>query len=512
MDRPLRRPGHPCPRRAHGRRGPAAFQLGAKFLAVCPRPLLARDRRRSAPWLLGDQRHDRSVVRAQTRPSHGNRQPGHRRRQTRHTLVAASLFVLIGWRNTWAVFGIIAPLLVVAPALIFVRRRPEDIGLHPDGEPPRQAIPWGRATDQAARLPAETPPQKAHGPGRKFCGCPPSGFWLLPSASPASALPASISTFSPYVTDVGYSPLIAASFMSTIALTQLGSTLPWGILADRYDVRKVSCVQFLIQCVGLVVITTSADIRLVYAGFFLYGTGLAGSFVLREVIWANFFGGCLSAPYAACRYSFLICSPPAARPSSAFSMIEREVTTCRLRSFPAPFHVGFFDLVGETTEKAVNDGKRHRIRVTKSLTQFILSTVKGLKLTESVHFVFILYGPKRNHCACSSRALCYYRIAKPHWRFHRPVHYFAYSSNMNWRECSAVVKSSQFVCVGRLAGYQFSTWKARLAPARLRHSQRVPRSRRGSLGHRLRNNRGGSFNSRQLRGGLSPRDSLRVSI
>jgi len=25
-------------------------------------------------------------------------------------------------------------------------------------------------------------------------------------------------------------------------------------------------------------------------GFFLYGTGLAGSFVLREVIWANFFG------------------------------------------------------------------------------------------------------------------------------------------------------------------------------------------------------------------------------
>jgi cyanate permease len=25
-------------------------------------------------------------------------------------------------------------------------------------------------------------------------------------------------------------------------------------------------------------------------GFFLYGTGLAGSFVLREVIWADFFG------------------------------------------------------------------------------------------------------------------------------------------------------------------------------------------------------------------------------
>ena len=52
-------------------------------------------------------------------------------------LIAASLFVLVGWRGTWAVFGIIAPILVVAPALIFIRRRPEDMGLQPDGAAPR---------------------------------------------------------------------------------------------------------------------------------------------------------------------------------------------------------------------------------------------------------------------------------------------------------------------------------------------------------------------------------------
>jgi hypothetical protein len=46
----------------------------------------------------------------------------------------------------------------------------------------------------------------------------------------------------------------------------------------------------MIQGVGLVVAISSADTLLVYVGFFLYGTGLAGSFVLREVIWANFFG------------------------------------------------------------------------------------------------------------------------------------------------------------------------------------------------------------------------------
>ncbi|HVO92016.1 MAG TPA: MFS transporter [Terriglobales bacterium] len=93
-----------------------------------------------------------------------------------------------------------------------------------------------------------------------------------------------------YVTDIGYSPLVAASFMSTIALIQFGSTLVWGMLADKFDIRNVSCVRFLVQGTGLVTAIASEQMHFAYVGFFLYGTGLAGSFELREVIWANFFG------------------------------------------------------------------------------------------------------------------------------------------------------------------------------------------------------------------------------
>jgi len=203
-------------------------------------------------------------------------------------IAAASLFVLVGWRYTWAIFGIIAPLLVVAPALIFVRRQPEDIGLRPDGDPPHQTVnetaatptkperrdateatTWTRA--QAMRLPT---------------------FWVLVitfGIASVGIAGLNLHIFS-YVTDIGYSPLVAASFMSTIALTQLGSSLVWGMLADKFDIRKVSCIQFLIQGVGLITAISSSQIQLTYVGFFLYGTGLAGSFVLREVIWANFFG------------------------------------------------------------------------------------------------------------------------------------------------------------------------------------------------------------------------------
>jgi MFS family permease len=203
-------------------------------------------------------------------------------------LCAASLFVLIGWRNTWAVFGCVAPILVIAPALIFLRRRPEDIGLCPDGDTPGPTVDGSAANNKLDDSPRLT--ERAAWTRGEVLRLP--TFWLLVvtfGIASVGIAGLNLHIYS-YVTDIGYSPLVAASFMSTIAITQLGSTLLWGMLADKFDIRKVSCVQFFIQGVGLVTAITSETIQITYLGFFLYGTGLAGSFVLREVIWANFFG------------------------------------------------------------------------------------------------------------------------------------------------------------------------------------------------------------------------------
>jgi sugar phosphate permease len=206
-------------------------------------------------------------------------------------LIAASLFVLISWRGTWAVFGIVAPLLVIAPALIFIRRRPEDMGLRPDGDPPHQTADKPPATS-APPSSAQWQNLRTERSWTRSEALRVPTFWLLVvtfGIASVGIAGLNLHIFS-YVTDIGYSPLIAASFMSTIALTQLGSTLVWGVFADRFDIREVSCIQFLIQGIGLIMAISSRQIHFTYVGFFLYGTGLAGSFVLREVIWANFFG------------------------------------------------------------------------------------------------------------------------------------------------------------------------------------------------------------------------------
>jgi cyanate permease len=93
-----------------------------------------------------------------------------------------------------------------------------------------------------------------------------------------------------YVTDIGFDAMIAATTLTTIALTQLASTLIWGFISEHMDIRHSSLLMFVLQAAGLALAITTARLLDLYLGFFLYGIGLGGSFVLQELIWANYFG------------------------------------------------------------------------------------------------------------------------------------------------------------------------------------------------------------------------------
>ena len=47
-----------------------------------------------------------------------------------------------------------------------------------------------------------------------------------------------------YVTDLGFSTLVAATVLSIIASTQLGSTLVWGFVSERLDCGALICLCF----------------------------------------------------------------------------------------------------------------------------------------------------------------------------------------------------------------------------------------------------------------------------
>jgi MFS transporter, OFA family, oxalate/formate antiporter len=204
-------------------------------------------------------------------------------------IVAASLLLWFGWRETWMVFGLVTLILGVVPALLFIRRSPEAMGFLPDGTEPavfsddprvKQNRP---ALDIAANQELEWTRGEAIRTGT---------FWLLVitfGIASVGVTGLNLHVY-PYVSDRGYAPMVAAAVMSVIASMQLFSPLAWGLLAERIDVRLAAMLRFVVQAIGLGLATLSSDIFSLYIGFFLYGIGLGGNMVLPEILWANYFG------------------------------------------------------------------------------------------------------------------------------------------------------------------------------------------------------------------------------
>jgi len=206
-------------------------------------------------------------------------------------LITASLFVWLGWRATWGVFGFIILVMVIGPAIVFMRRHPEDLGLTPDGLPTHSPDFTARSreektsTEQRDALTADVPWRRQEVLRSR-------AFWLIAilfSIADFGISGLNLHVFA-YVTDIGFSTIVAATVMSVIASSQLGSTLIWGFISERVDVRKATMAKFFIQAAGLILAIASDRLSSIYVGFFLYGIGLGGTQVLQEVIWANYFG------------------------------------------------------------------------------------------------------------------------------------------------------------------------------------------------------------------------------
>ena len=201
-------------------------------------------------------------------------------------IVAASLIVWFGWRQTWVVFGLVTLVLGVVPALLFIRRSPEEMGLLPDGseEPVASTAKQNRA---AADATTNQDLEWTRGEAMRT-----RTFWLLVitfGIASVGVTGLNLHVY-PYVTDLGHPPLVAATVMSVIASMQLFSPLAWGFFAEHVDVRIAAMLRFVIQGIGLGLAMLTPSLFCLYAGFFLYGIGLGGNMVLPEVLWANYFG------------------------------------------------------------------------------------------------------------------------------------------------------------------------------------------------------------------------------
>ena len=228
-------------------------------------------------------------------------------------VAAASLILYAGWRGAWAAFGLVTLALVVAPSLLFMRRRPEDMGLLPDGGS-------GTAADRAApaKQAGKVKPRGAAGDlvwsRREALGT--SAFWLIVitfGVSHVGVTGLNLHVFS-FVSDQGHTAMVAALVMSIIAIMQFSTPMIWGVLAERINIARLIMAKFLVQAVGILLALSNPELISLYAGFFLYGIGMGGTAILAEMIWANYFGrislGKIRGMGSLITSTFSACGPP----------------------------------------------------------------------------------------------------------------------------------------------------------------------------------------------------------
>ena len=183
-----------------------------------------------------------------------------------------------GWRGGWVALGVITLLVGFVPAWLFVQRRPEDLGLAPDGrlfqrnetEGERKAEPaFSRA--QAMRTPA---------------------FWLL-MAYTVLVYPtqAGISLHqAAHLVERGISPGTAATIVAAFSFMSGMGTIGSGMLARRLPLRFVLALIAGMLCVGALLMSRVAVPLDGFVAAGIFGFGLGGVLTLLPVAWADYFG------------------------------------------------------------------------------------------------------------------------------------------------------------------------------------------------------------------------------
>ncbi len=190
-----------------------------------------------------------------------------------------TLIDLYDWRSTYVILGAALIFIMVPVGWVFVRDRPEEYSLKPDG------MEVNGKDGEGAETPLEvnwTRAQALHT----------TAFWLVTAGLASMSMlhtGLSFHLFSIFE-DNGLSANVAASVYVPIAATAAVVQLISGLLIDRIGVRALLTVSLVLMAVNLVLATAFDSRVMAYFFGFSMGTQVGLEIIVSSVVFANFFG------------------------------------------------------------------------------------------------------------------------------------------------------------------------------------------------------------------------------
>lgn len=185
------------------------------------------------------------------------------------------------WQTAWMALGIYTLAVAVLPALLLIRRRPEDMGLEPDPGPLQEESGESSAPVQSVE--------------RTFSLRQASmtrAFWVLALFSAAGYMvQAGVSLHqAAHYLNQGLSGSAAAITVSVFALSQVPGGLGWSAMARRIPVRFLFALTGLTVAAGAVGSAASSTLWAGVVAASGLGIGVGGLHVLLRLAWADYYG------------------------------------------------------------------------------------------------------------------------------------------------------------------------------------------------------------------------------
>ena len=190
-----------------------------------------------------------------------------------------------GWRTASIVMGVLM-LALGLPAAYIVRSKPEDKGLLPDGDQPRQespSTPEGAASSGVADEIDFTVKEALRT----------RAFWIFVGAMTLRAciLSSLVVHQIPHLVDMGISYTAASACLGTMILISIPGRLVFGWLGDFVDKRLLLLAASLLQAVAIFVFIQASSLWMAYIFVVLFGIGYGGEIPLtlafRGQLWGR---------------------------------------------------------------------------------------------------------------------------------------------------------------------------------------------------------------------------------
>ena len=213
----------------------------------------------------------------------GIHQAGLRAGQALVPLLILGMLAFTGWREAWRLLAVFAAITIIVPGAVYLRRRPEDLGLHPDDEKPANETSDGpRGIDRDVRDVSWTLVE-----ARRT-----RAFWMIIMfiSMDRFALGAVNLHMVINFQDKGLGDAQAISILSLFAATSALTSAPWGFVLEWFHIRYSAMLVSLLLGLSMGVLLMADNYPLAVVFGLSFGLAVGGASLVEELLWPDYFG------------------------------------------------------------------------------------------------------------------------------------------------------------------------------------------------------------------------------